>query len=49
MKVSIVQVPYPQPGEAEKVLQWQIDLLNNWECNSTDLIIFRLNAVGCRI
>ena len=44
MKVSIVQVPYPQHGEAEKVLQWQIDLLNNWECNSTDMIIFPENA-----
>ena len=44
MKISIVQVPYPQYGEAEKVLQWQIDLLNNWERNSTEMIIFPENA-----
>ncbi|MBR2356774.1 MAG: carbon-nitrogen hydrolase family protein [Lentisphaeria bacterium] len=44
MKVAIVQVPYPQPGEALKTLQWQIDLLNNWEDKSVDLIIFPENA-----
>ena len=44
MKVAIVQVPYPQPGEALKTLQWQIDLLNNWEEKSVDLIIFPENA-----
>ena len=44
MKVSIVQVPYPHLGEAEKTLQWQIDLLNNWSDSSTDLIFFPENA-----
>ena len=44
MNVAIVQVPYPQPGEALKTLQWQIDLLNNWCEKSTDLIIFPENA-----
>ena len=39
-----MQVPYPQHGEAEKVLQWQIDLLNNWQAGSTDMIIFPENA-----
>ena len=44
MRVSIVQVPYPHHGEAEKCLQWQIDLLKSFEANSTDLIIFPENA-----
>lgn len=44
MKVSIVQVPYPQPGKAVECLQWQMDLLNNIEAGSTDLIIFPENA-----
>ena len=44
MKVSIVQVPYPQAGQADKILQWQIDLLNNREAGSTDMIIFPENA-----
>ena len=44
MKVSIIQVPYPQPGKAVECLQWQMDLLNNIEAGSTDLIIFPENA-----
>ena len=48
MKAALVQVPYPQPGEALKTLQWQIDLLNNWEEKSVDLIIFPENA-NCAI
>ena len=44
MKVSIVQPPYPAKGEAEKILQWQIDCLRDFQPGSTDLIIFPENA-----
>ena len=44
MRVTIVQVPYPQPGEALKTLQWQMDFLNNLQTSSTDLVIFPENS-----
>lgn len=44
MRAAIMQVPYPQKGEALKVLDWQINELNKIEKDSVDLVIFPENA-----
>lgn len=44
MRVTIMQPPYPNKGEALKTLQWQINELQKLEPNSTDLVIFPENA-----
>lgn len=44
MKVIIMQVPYPNPGEALKVLNWQIEQLEKLTPGEADLVIFPENA-----
>ena len=44
MKAVIMQVPYPQKGEALKCLEWQIEELKKIEKNSVDLVIFPENS-----
>lgn len=44
MKVAIIQPPYPAEGEAEKIIQWQIDRLREFQPGSVDLIILPENA-----
>jgi len=44
MRVTIMQPPYPAPGEAAKTLNWQLEQLQKLEVNSTDLVIFPENA-----
>ena len=44
MKVLIMQVPYPQKGEALKVLEWQKEQLDKLTPGEADLVIFPENA-----
>ena len=44
VRVKIMQPPYPEKGEALKVLDWQIQQLQNLVPGSTDLVIFPENA-----
>ena len=44
MRAAIMQVPYPQKGEALKCLEWQIEELKKIEKDSVDLVIFPENS-----
>ena len=44
MRVKVMQVPYPQKGEALKVLDWQMKALNDCKEKECDLILFPENA-----
>ena len=44
MRAKIMQVPYPQKGEALKVLEWQKDALKACKKGEQDLILFPENA-----
>ena len=44
MRATIMQPPYPEKGEALKVLDWQIQQLQNLVPGATDLVIFPENA-----
>ena len=44
MKVMIMQPPYPQKGEALKVLEWQKEQLDKLTPGEADLVIFPENA-----
>ena len=44
MRVTIIQPPYPQPGEAHQLLDWQIAQLRAIQPGTTDLVIFPENS-----
>lgn len=44
MKVAIIQPPYPMPGEALKVLDWQIEELRKLRPGENDLVILPENS-----
>ena len=44
MRVKIAQPPYPEAGEALKVLQWQCEFLESLEPGSVDLVLFPENS-----
>ncbi|MBR2642265.1 MAG: carbon-nitrogen hydrolase family protein [Lentisphaeria bacterium] len=44
MRVMLMQVPYPRPGEAYKVLDWQIEELKKIRPGETDLVLLPENS-----